>query len=237
MGSFFAGVKAGTLGGIVYVGGMAIFNVILLYALEPQVNALITNQYYSVCTSGSTIAQCFGSVISVDVPYVAFVAFFIALIYSGVFGMFYDSLPGRTYLWKGEFFAAIIGANLAIFGFSGFYFSTESTIATSAFVIGWTVVFGYFLGVLYRKYTRVIQISSENPALLKVFVDQRDVTGKTRTFAATSSHKIRGEVASDASFKEWAANGGITLEDPRSFDTTFEVTGDGTLRGKVGTKY
>jgi hypothetical protein len=237
LGSFFAGVKAGTLGGVVYVGGMAAFNVALLYGDKQAVLNLINQQYYSVCTTGSTIQQCFDSVVSVDVPYVAFVAFFIALIYSGAFGMFYDSLPGRASLWKGEIFAAIIGANLTFFGFSGFYFSAESTVATSVFVFGWSIVFGYLLGRLYRKYTRVVQISSENPALLKVFIDRRDVTGKTRTFAATSSHKIRGEVAEDASFKEWAANGGVTLEDPRSFDTTFEVTGDGTLTGKVGTKY
>ena len=68
-------------------------------------------------------------------------------------------------------------------------------------------------------------------------VDGRDCTGKARTFATTSSHKVRAEAAEDASFKEWEAAGGITLEDVRSFETVMEVNGDGKLTGKVGTKY
>ena len=68
-------------------------------------------------------------------------------------------------------------------------------------------------------------------------MDRQDCTGKARTFAATSSHKVRAEVAEDASFKEWEATGGITLEDTRSFETVMEVGGDGTLRGVVGPKY
>lgn len=242
MGSFFAGIKAGTLGGIIYVGGMAVFNVVLLYADKQSVLNLINSQYSSICATGSnsTISSaesCFQSVVSVDVPYIAFVAFFIALIYSGVFGMFYDSLPAKAATWRGETFGAIIALNLIFFGFSGFYFDSASAAATSAFVIAWTILFGYVLGMLYKKYTRVVEISSQDAGLLKVLVDGRDFTGKARTFSKTSNHKVRAEVANDASFKEWETGGGISLEDPRSFETVMEVNEDGTLKGKVGTKY
>ena len=85
MGSFFAGIKAGTLGGVLYVGGMAFFNVVLLYAFKPEVLGLIQSSYATICATGaanttSAIEDCFSSVVSVDVPYVAFVAFFISLV-------------------------------------------------------------------------------------------------------------------------------------------------------------
>ena len=243
MGSFFAGIKAGTLGGILYVGGMAAFNVGLLYADKPAVLNLISQSFSSICAQASgaatstAVQQCFDSVVSVDVPYIAFVAFFISLIYAGLFGMFFDSLPAKAATWKGETFAGIIGVNLVFFGFSGFYFDTNSAAATSAFVIAWTILFGYVLGRLYRKYTRLVEISSQDEKLLRVMVDGRDYTGKAKTFATTSSHKVRADVADDASFKEWEASGGISLEDSRSFETVMEVNGEGALKGLVGPKY
>ncbi len=242
MGSFFAGIKAGTLGGVLYVGGMAAFNVALLYAMKPQVLDLIQSSYSLICAPTAAnatagIEDCFQSVVSVDVPYIAFVAFFIALIYAGIFGWFYDSLPSRSSTLRGELFSAIVGVNLVFFGFSGFYFDSASASATSAFVIAWTIVFGYILGRLYRKYTRAVEFSSQDENMLKVLVDGRDCTGKVRTFATTSSHKLRAEVSDDASFKEWEVTGGVTLEDARSFETVMEVGDSGALRGKVGGKY
>ncbi len=242
MGSFFAGIKAGTLSGVLYVGGMAAFNVALLYSMKPQVLDFIQRSYSLICAPTAAnatagIEDCFQSVMSVDVPYIAFIAFFIALIYAGIFGWLYDSLPAKSSTWKGETFAAIVGVSLVFFGFSGFYFDSASASATSAFVIAWTIVFGYVLGRLYKKYTRVVEFSSQDESMLKVIVDGRDCTGKARTFATTSSHKLRAEVSDDASFKEWEAAGGVTLEDARSFETVIEINDNGKLVGKVGGKY
>lgn len=242
MGSFFAGIKAGTLSGIVYVGGMAVFNVVLLYADKPAFMNWLNNNFSLACASAagnstSGVETCFQLMLSVTVPLYAFIAFFIVLIYAGLFGMFYDSLPAKAPTWKGETFGAIIGVNLIFFGFAGFYFDSTSATATSAFVVVWTIFFGYVLGRLYKRYTRVIEISSQDEELLRVFIDGRDCTGKARTFATTSTHKLRAEVADDASFKEWEATGGLTLEDNRSFETSMEVNGDGALKGKVGAKY
>jgi hypothetical protein len=242
LGSFFAGVKAGTLSGLVYVGGMAVFNVIILYALKPDVLNLISSSYGSICgatatNSTASIEDCFSSVVAVDVPYIAFVAFFVSLLFAGLFGRYFDSLPGKSQTLKAEAVAALVGVTLVIFGFSGFYFDPTAATATSLFLILWTIVFGYFLGRLYRKYTRVVEITSQDPDLLKVLIDNSDMTGKSKTFATTSNHKLRAELSDDASFKGWAADGGVTLEDARSFETVMEVNGDGHIDGKVNKKY
>lgn len=242
MGSFFAGIKAGTLGGILYIGGMAAFNVALLYALQADVMTSINQAYPAACPlvpniNGTSVQDCFASVVAVDVPYRAFVAFFITLLYSGLFGTYHDYLPRLGTAPKGLVAAAVVGANLVFFGFSGYIFDSQSAVATSVFLLVWTALFGYLLGRLYRRYTRAVGFGSQDSGMLRVVVDGRDVTGKSRTFATTSSHKLRAEVSDDASFREWEASGGVTLEDPRSFETVMEVNGDGTLKGDVTPKY
>lgn len=241
MGSFFAGIKSGTVSGILYVGGIAIFNVILLYALQPSALKAISTSFPNYCplpgNATASASDCFQSVVAVDVPFNAFVAFFIALAYSGVFGLYYDSLSSLRPVFKGLIFAAIIGANLVFFGFSGYVFDSESAAATAVMMLLWTPIFGYLLGTLYKKYTRLVEFSSPDPNLLRVYVDGRDATGKARTFATTSNHRLRAEVADDASFKEWEATEGLSLDDVRSFETTMEVGADGKVLGKAVPKY
>lgn len=242
MGSFFAGIKAGTLGGIVYLGGLAIFNAVLLYALKQDVYNYIEQSYSTVCVPGSSanatsIQSCFSLVVSVYVPFDAFIGYFVALLYSGVFGMFYDFLPTKIPAIRGLLIATLVGASLVYFDLAGFFFNVPSTLATSSFLVLWTLLFGYILGRLYKRYTRLVTVESQEPDLLKVIIDGRNVTGKSRTFALSSSHKLRADVAEDASFKEWQVSGGVTIEDQRSFETVIEVNGEGTLRGIVGKKY
>jgi hypothetical protein len=242
LGSFFAGVKAGTLAGLLYLGGLAAFSVFLLYALKPDVLTAISQQYPNICTqvatvNSSSIEDCFSSVVAVYVPFDAFVGFFIALFYSGLFGFYYESFPGNGRWLKGETLAAVVGVNLVLLGLSGFYFDLESSVATVAFFLAWTFIFGYVVGSLHSKYTRTVRFESQDPESLRIFVDRRDFTGKARTFALTSSHKLRAEVADDASFKEWECTGAVAIEDARSFETVMEVNGDGVLRANVTKKY
>ena len=243
MGSFFAGIKAGTLGGIIYVGGLALFNVALLFALKGAVLSAISQSYSLLCTAGpptnatNSLEGCFQLVVAVDVPYIAFVAFFVTLLYSGIFGLWYERIPGPGPATKGEVIAAVVGFNLVYFRFSGFYFDYESTVASGVFLIAWTVVFGYVLGRLYRRYTRLVKFESVGEGSLRIVVDGKDYTGKARTLAVTSTHKVRAEVAEDVSFKEWEGEKGIIIDDPRSFETTIEISGDGTLKALVVKKY
>jgi hypothetical protein len=243
LGSFFAGVKAGTLSGIVYVGGLAVFNVVLLFALKPEVLQVISANYSQVCSPGtplngtSSLEDCFSLFVAVDVPYVAFVGFFITLLYAGVFGLWYERFPGRGPLVKGETVGAIVALNLLFFGFYGFNFDYTSGLATGGFLVAWTVIFGFLVGRLYKKYTRVVSFASQDPGALRVLVDGKDMTGKESTFAVTSTHKVRAEVAEDASFSQWEFVGEVKVEDPRSFETAMEVAGDGSLRAEVVKKY
>jgi hypothetical protein len=235
LGSFLAGIKAGTLSGIVYIGGIAIFNAILLIVLKAQVIDFISQT--KLCTGvATTLNDCFWLVVTYDVPFLAFVGFFIALLYCGVFGLFYDRFPGGWAI-KGEMIAAVVGINLVYFNYSGFYFNYQSEVVGIPFFLAWTAVFGYLMGRLYSKYTRLVSFQSEDPEALRVLLDGRNATGKSRTLSLTSTHKLRADASDDASFKEWVTSGGITLEDHRSFETTFEVNGDGLVKGRVGKKY
>jgi hypothetical protein len=243
LGSFFAGVKAGTLGGFLYVGGMAAFNVVLLYALKSDVLNFISAHYSADCpaaalsNSTANVQSCFASVVALDVPLTAFEAFFFVLAFAGAFGIFYDSIPTGRYIVKSEVFAAMTATTLFAFGSVGFFFDEPSVVASGTFLVAWTAVFGYFLGRLYKRYTSPVSIDSQDPTLLKVMVDGRDLTGKIRTFALTSSHKVRAEVTDDASFREWEVKGKLMVEDPRSFETVVEVNGEGSLKGIVKRKY
>jgi hypothetical protein len=241
LGSFFAGIKAGTLGGIVYVGAIAVVSIVILFALKQDALRAIAQLNPTLCPTIPTVngsaEDCFSSLVAVDVPFNAFLGFFIALLYAGIFGMYYDSLPGRNPTAKALVVAIIVGFSLVFFGFGGYVFNTASATVTIAALVPLTALYGYLLGRLYKKYTRTVEFSSQDISLLKILVDGRDVTGKKRTFATTSNHKLRADVSDDASFKEWAPSGGVSLEDQRSFDTVMEVNGDGTLNAKVGKKY
>lgn len=247
MGSFFGGIKAGTLSGILYVGGLAAFNVVLLYALKADVLTSISQANPVSCPMAPNVngsaQDCFDLVVSVSVPFVAFVTFLVTFILAGFFGYYFDSLPTKSATAKGLAFGALVALSILFgvpltFGVGLIYiFDFQSLVATVVFLLAWTPVFGYFLGRLYRKYTRVVGFESQDPALLKVVVDGRDYTGKRRTFATTSNHRLRAQVEEGASFREWEGAGGVSLEDPRSFETVMEVNDDGTVKGKVTGKY
>ncbi|HUI23430.1 MAG TPA: hypothetical protein VLY82_03445 [Nitrososphaerales archaeon] len=247
MGSFFAGIKAGTLSGILYVAGLAAFNILLLYALKADVLTAINQSNPVACpmvaSVNGSVQDCFDLVISVSVPFVSFVSIFVVLFISGLFGLYFDSLPGRSATVRGLFLGAItvfcmIFVVPLLFGLGLVYaFDEASSIATAVFLLCWTPAFGYLLGRLYKKYTRAVEFSSQDPDLLKVVVDGRDRTGQVKTFATTSSHKLRAEVAEGASFREWDATEGIGIEDSRSFETTMEVNGNGKIIGNVSSKY
>ena len=217
------------------------FNVFLLYALKSSflvaINQIAPIQCPLHPTVNGSAEDCFDAQLSVYVPFSAFVGFFVAIVWAGIFGLYYDIIPSRGFALKGLVFAAIIGFNLFLFNLSGYVFDPTSQAATGIMMILWTPVFGYILGRLYKRYTKTVEISSQDPALLRVFVDGRESTGRVKTFATTSNHKLRAEVAEDASFREWQATGGITLEDVRSFETTMEVNDNGKVVGNVGTKY
>ena len=245
MGSFFAGIKAGTLGGIIYVSGTAFFLVAMMYVFRADANSSLLRSFNQICVSGQpinstttgSVGDCFDSIVQGLIPAGATVGFFVSLFYAGAFGVYFDYLPGKSALLKAEPLAVVCGLSLLVIGLGQLFSDFSFGVALYAFFAAWTVLFGVILGRLYTRYTRVVRFQSENPDLLRVIVDGRDFTGKSRTFATTSNHKLRARVSDDTSFKGWAASGGVTLEDPKSFETVMEVNGEGSVNGKVGKKH
>jgi hypothetical protein len=240
MGSFFAGIKSGTLAGIVYFGGLALFNAAVLYVFKADTLNVLTQSYQHYCTSGAAVngtvtgspQDCFDSIITVLIPIEALLGFFVSLVFAGVFGSFYEIFPGRSPVTKGATMGVIVGFTLLLLGLVGIYFDFDAEISVVTFFVVLTFVYGIVLGRLYKRYTRVVQFLSRDDKIMKILVDRRDCTGKARTFAARSTHEVKAEVAEGSSFKEWSVSGGVKVEDPRSFETTIEVEGDGVLKGQ-----
>jgi len=233
LGSFFAGIKAGTLGGVIYIGGLAVFNVALLYAFKGEALDLIAKNNSAVCqiANNTSIEGCFNSVVAVYIPYTAFLGFFVSLFFAGLFGWSYESFPGRSSIAKGEVLAVLVALGLVLGDLYGVILGPLATGLLVIFFVAWTGLFGYVIGKLYLRYTRSVSFESTSK-LVKILVDGKDYTGKTRTFAHTSTHEVRAGVEEGASFKGWIVSGGVTVEDSRSFETLMEVSGDGLLKAQ-----
>ncbi|QQG48826.1 MAG: hypothetical protein HY247_00440 [archaeon] len=243
MGSFFAGIKSGTVAGIVYVAGLAAFNVATLVAYKPDVLAQISKSFPQTCVAGAganatSLDDCYTSVLSLYVPYAAFLGFFVVLAFAGIFGAAYDGLPGRRSSIKSAVVAVLVGAALLVpFNLALVYQGPPVDLEFAFFYPAWTILFGLLMGRFYSRYTRRIEFTSEDPEAIKVLVDGKDFTGKTRTMANNSVHTLRADVADDGSFREWGTSGGVKLEDPRSFDTVLEIEGHGRVAAMGGRKH
>lgn len=238
MGSGFAGVKAGVLAGIVYVGGIAFFNVGLLLVFQKEALTYIS-QTNPLCTTGpvvngtTSVQDCYNAVFTSYLPLVAFIGYFISLFFAWVFGAVYDSFPVRDPRVKGTFVAVLVGIVFVLLELDGVTFSYTVKALLSAFFLLITVAYGTMLGLLYKRYTREVQFVSDDPAL-RIVVGRRDRTGKKETFATRSVHKITARTET-GHFKQWVVSGGVSVEDDRSFETIMEINGDGMLK-VVGTK-
>lgn len=124
-----------------------------------------------------------------------------------------------------------------LLGLTGARLGTIATDGLTVFFAIWTVLYGAVLGRLYRRYTRSVRFETADEKLVKVMIDGNDYTGRSRTFARSSAHKVRAKIAKGASFREWNVSGGVTVEDPRSVETTMKVDGDGLLRAQGGKKH
>lgn len=237
MGSAFAAVKAGIIGGIFYAGITGSFNLFVVFIFKKSaLSVLATFHECSGVTVGgpvSTPNECFSSLISVLVPYSVFVIFLVSLVFSSSFGIFFDSLPGRSYTTRASIVAFIMILLLLYTGFEGISFDSQERVMIATFDFIMAYLYATILGSLYKRYTRVVEFSSQDPELLRIIQGRRDVTGKTRTVAANSSVKIRAAPLGNAAFKEWSCSGGVSLEDSKSFETVMRVAGDGMLKASL----
>lgn len=227
MGSALGGLKAGVIAGIFFVGLLGLVNLFLLYIFKQDAIKLIEQNYSEQCAT-ITAEGCFLSVVEVYLPVNIFVNYMVLLVFSSIYGRLFEYIPGRSYSAKGFSIALVLLLTLSFLGsvVTQFTFLGRVIVLASALVL--TVVFGIMLGRFYRRYTRIVEFQSTHPEELRVIVDGRDVTGKKLTFPVHSIHKAKAE--GNVPFRSWAATGGVSVEDQKSFETEFEVSGDGVLR-------
>ena len=224
---------------MVYVAGLVGFNVALLFVFKSDALAAISASFGGSCAvvPGSdqiTVEQCFDALVSIYPEYLGFICFFVVLPIAGAFGWENDALPGRSAVAKGEVAAVASGVALLGLGLTGPQFTQIVAVLLGSFLVVWTLLYGFVLGRLYERYTRRVKIDSSGIDGLRVTVDGKDLTGRERTFAAKSVHRLRAEVSGGRSFKGWSVSGGVTLDDARSFETEMEVNGNGLVRGEAG---
>jgi hypothetical protein len=227
MGSIFGGLKAGVVSGIVYIALLGVINIIALYIFKDEAIRLIQENYSAQC-SGITAEGCFLAVVQVYLPVNMFVSFVLLLVYASIYGRLFEYIPGTSYTSKGVTVSLILLLTMSFFGsaVTQFTFFGRVIVLASAFVL--TIMLGVLLGRFYRRYTRTVEFQSSHPEGLRIFVDRRDVTGKRLTFSLHSIHKARAE--GKIPFKNWTFTGGVIVEDQRSFETPFEINGDGILK-------
>lgn len=229
MGSGFAGVKAGILAGVFLAASIAIFNLVLLYAEKGQVMQYLSQVSYCAGTNStvSTPDGCFSTIVNVSLPVNAFKVVVIAIFFAGLYGLYFERIPSRHYVIKAIIVSLLVLVTILLFETAGVSTDYLQTVALFVFDLFAVYVFAFITARLYRRYTREVRFDSARQ--LKITVDGHDCTGKTRTFSLHSSHTVRAPIESGA-FKEWLFSGGVTVEDPRSFETQMRVDGDGLLR-------
>jgi hypothetical protein len=229
LGSGLAGAKAGILGGIFLAAAVGICNIVLLLVFSSDVLQFLAGNA-ALCPTTVTPQDCFSTTISVSIPtYVMFPVAVFGVIFGGLFGVYFEYLPGVGYRIR----ALALGLGLLIFilffGVGGETLPGTTRAVMSALdlflVLGYTLIIARF----YRRFTREVEFGSARPKELKVLVDGRNSTGKMKTFAVNSTQKVRAE-GDGRGFKEWLVSGGVSVEDPKSFETSFNVEGDGLLK-------
>ena len=228
-GSSLAGAKAGILGGIFFAAAAGLFNIALLEAFSGSVlQAFQTNPLCSGATA--TPQDCFSTLLTTYIP--TFVIFPIAvfgILFGGLYGMYYEFLPGQGYRIKAVGIGMGLLIMLLLFGVAGVTADQTQKAVMYAFDSVAVLVYAVIIAHFYRKYTRVVEFESPNPGRLKITVDGKNYTGKVKTLSLHSTHTVRAPSESGA-FKEWLVSGGVSVLDSKSFETTMRVDGDGLLK-------
>jgi len=232
-GSSLAGAKAGILGGIFFAAAAGLFNIALLETFSGSVlQVLQANQFCSGAPGAASPQECFSTLLTADIPsLVMFPIAVFGIIFGGLYGMYYEFLPGHGYRTKAVAIGMLMLVFIVVFGVAG---STTTTDQTQlAIMRGFDTVamltYAVIIAHFYRKYTRVVEFESPNPEKLKITVNGKDYTGKAKTLALHSTHTVRAPSESGA-FKGWLVSGGVSVLDPKSFETTMRVDGDGLLK-------
>jgi len=233
VGSAFAGAKAGVVASLYFAGSISVFNILLLLIFKSQ--ALSYLQTFSTC-SGSGAAgvagsaeTCLSILVLQIIPIDDFVRIaVVAMLFSVGIGLYYDVLPGPTYLRRMLLAALIMLVFMLFLDLYGVVTSVTQEVLMIIFEGVAALFYAVIMARLYRSFTREVEFQTVPPAG-KVVVDRRNLTGKKRTFRINSKHKIEaaGELKT---FKGWLVSGGVVVDDPKQLNTSITVEGDGLLK-------
>jgi hypothetical protein len=233
VGSVLAGVKAGAVASLYFAASVSLFNIVLLYSFKGQVLAFLTQNYPTTCPASATpgitgtAESCFAVIVGTGVPEADLLRLaVIAMLFAVGIGVYFDYLPGRTYFRRAFLVVPIIVIGLLFLGLYGLVTDTTQLVLMVVFESGTACIYAVILAWLYRRFTREVEF--QGSANSKILVDSRDVTGKKRTYAVNSTHKL---VAGDEkTFKGWLVSGGLSVSEPREAKTSLQVAGDGLLK-------
>ena len=227
MGSAFVGAKIGSIASLYFAGSLSLFNILVLLAFKGEV--LSTLEADPTC-QGSAAESCFSVLLTTAIPIDVFLrVFVVAMLFAVGFGVYFDYLPGRSYLRRALLISAIMLVTMLFIDLIGLAADAFQEIILVGFQAALALTYGMILGKLYGRYTRAVEFQSSDPASMKVMVDRRNQTGKRRTFSLHSRHNVQASFES-GSFKGWLVSGGVTVEDPKSPTSKIQVNGDGLLK-------
>lgn len=226
--SGLAGAKAGILGGIFFAAAVGLVNWALLEAFSSTTLQVLSTISYCSGTQGTPQA-CLSTLINTNIPTLAVLQGASGLLFGALYGMYFEFLPGEGYRIKAVAMGMAMVIVLLFLGLAGI--TVDRTQQLIMYAIDVVCMMGYVIitARFYRKYTREVKFESPDLAKLKVTVDRKNYTGKVKTLALHSTHTVRAPSESGA-FHQWLVSGGVSVLDPKSFETTMRVDGDGLLK-------
>ena len=216
------------LGGIFFAAAVGIVNWALLEAFSSSVLQALSTISYCSGTAGTPQA-CLSTLINTNIPTLAVLQGASGILFGALYGLYFEFLPGEGYRIKAVAMGMAMLIVLLFFGLAGITVDRTQQLIMYGVdlvcMIGFVVITAHF----YRKYTREVKFESPNPERLKITVDGKNFTGKTKTLSFHSTHTVRAPSESGA-FHQWLVSGGVSVLDSKSFETTMRVDGDGLLK-------
>lgn len=228
MASGLAGAKAGILGGIFFAAVAGLANWALMEAFSSTVLQVLSTISYCSGPVGTPQA-CLSTLINTNIPTLAVLQGASGILFGALYGMYFEFLPGNGYRIKAVAAGILMLVVLLFLGLAGI--TIDRTQQVIMYVVDVVCMMGYVVitAHFYREYTREVKFESPNPEKLKITVDHKNYTGKTKTLSLHSNHTVRAPSESGA-FHAWLVSGGVSVLDSKSFETTMRVDGDGLLK-------
>lgn len=228
MASGLAGAKAGILGGIFFAALAGLVNWGLMQAFTST--ALQVLSTIPVCSgTQGTPQECLSTLVNTNIPTLAVLQGASGILFGALYGMYFEFLPGRGYRIRAMAAGLAMLVALLFLGLAGITIDRTQQLVMYAVDLVSMVGYSAILARFYRSYTREVEFRSPDPERLKVIVDRKNYTGKTKTLSLHSTHTVRAPSESGA-FHEWLVSGGVSVLDSKSFETSMRVDGDGLLK-------